>query len=233
MIVAVPTPVDDAHQPDFRPLLGASESVGRNLKRGATVVFESTVYPGATEEICIPVMEKYSGLVWMKDFWVGYSPERINPGDKERTLTRIIKVVSGDTPETLERVAEIYGRVVTAGVYRASSIKVAEAAKVIENTQRDLNIALMNELSLIFHRMGIDTTEVLEAAGTKWNFLAVPAGARRRPLHRRRPVLPDAQGGQAWLSSAGHSRRPADQRRHGQVRRRADGEADDPGRDFR
>jgi UDP-N-acetyl-D-glucosamine/UDP-N-acetyl-D-galactosamine dehydrogenase len=176
VIVAVPTPVDEAHQPDFKPLLGASESVGRNLKPGATVVFESTVYPGATEEICIPVIEKYSGLVWMKDFWVGYSPERINPGDKDRTLTRITKVVSGDTPDTLERVAEIYGRVVTAGVYRASSIMVAEAAKVIENTQRDLNIALMNELSLIFHRIGIDTTEVLEAAGTKWNFLAFRPG---------------------------------------------------------
>jgi UDP-N-acetyl-D-galactosamine dehydrogenase len=176
VIVAVPTPVDDAHQPDFSPLLGASESVGRNLKRGATVVFESTVYPGATEEICIPVLERHSGLVWQRDFWVGYSPERINPGDRERTLTRITKVVSGDTPETLERVAEMYARVVTAGVYRASSIKVAEAAKVIENTQRDLNIALMNELSLIFHRIGIDTTEVLEAAGTKWNFLAFRPG---------------------------------------------------------
>ena len=176
VIVAVPTPVDDAHQPDFRPLLGASETVGRNLKRGATVVFESTVYPGATEEICIPVMEKHSGLVWKKDFWVGYSPERINPGDKERTLTRIVKVVSGDTPETLARVSEMYGRIVTAGVYPASSIKVAEAAKVIENTQRDLNIALMNELALIFHRMGIDTTEVLEAAGTKWNFLGFRPG---------------------------------------------------------
>ena len=176
LIVAVPTPVDDAHQPDFGPLLGASEAVGRNLTRGATVVFESTVYPGATEEICVPVIEKYSGLVWMKDFWIGYSPERINPGDKERTLTRITKVVSGDTPETLARVAEVYGRVVTAGVYRASCIKVAEAAKVIENTQRDLNIALMNELSLIFHRIGIDTTEVLEAAGTKWNFLKFRPG---------------------------------------------------------
>jgi len=176
LIVAVPTPVDDAHQPDFGPLLGASESVGRNLARGATVVYESTVYPGATEEICIPVIEKASGLAWMKDFWVGYSPERINPGDKERTLTRITKVVSGDTPETLARVAEVYGRVVTAGVYRASCIKVAEAAKVIENTQRDLNIALMNELSLIFHRIGIDTSEVLEAAGTKWNFLKFRPG---------------------------------------------------------
>jgi UDP-N-acetyl-D-galactosamine dehydrogenase len=136
LIVAVPTPVDDAHQPDFGPLVGAREVVGRNMKPGATVVYESTVYPGATEEICIPVREQASGLVWKTDFWVGYPPERINSGDKERTLTRIIKVVSGDTPATLACVAEMYGCVVTAGVYRASSIKVAEAAKVIENTQR-------------------------------------------------------------------------------------------------
>jgi UDP-N-acetyl-D-galactosamine dehydrogenase len=176
VVVAVPTPIDDAHNPDLGPLLGASETVGRNLKRGATVVFESTVYPGLTEEICIPALERHSGLVWKRDFFVGYSPERINPGDRERTLTKITKVVSGDTPETLERVAEVYGAVVTAGVYRASSIKVAEAAKVIENTQRDLNIALMNELSLIFHRLGIDTLEVLQAAGTKWNFLPFRPG---------------------------------------------------------
>ena len=176
VVVAVPTPVDDAHQPDFGPLLGASASVGRNLKRGATIVFESTVYPGATEEICVPVIERHSGLVWKRDFFVGYSPERINPGDREHTLTRIVKVVSGDTPETLERVAAVYASVVTAGVHRASSIKVAEAAKVIENTQRDLNIALMNELALIFHKIGIDTLEVLEAAGTKWNFLPFRPG---------------------------------------------------------
>jgi len=171
IIVAVPTPVDDAHNPDFGPLIGASEAIGRNLKRGATVVYESTVYPGATEEICVPLIERHSSMAWKTDFFVGYSPERINPGDKEHTLTRITKVVSGDSPQTLARVAEIYASVITAGVYRASSIKVAEAAKVIENTQRDLNIALMNELSLIFHRMEIDTLEVLEAAGTKWNFL--------------------------------------------------------------
>jgi len=176
VIVAVPTPIDDAHQPDFGPLLRASETVGRNLRRGAIVVFESTVYPGATEEVCVPVLERHSGLVWKRDFFVGYSPERINPGDKEHTLAKITKVVSGDTPETLERVAQVYGAVVSAGVYRASSIKVAEAAKVIENTQRDLNIALMNELSLIFHRVGIDTLEVLEAAGTKWNFLPFRPG---------------------------------------------------------
>ena len=176
IIVAVPTPVDEAHQPDFGPLVAASRSVGANLKRGATIVYESTVYPGATEEICVPVIESASGLKWMRDFFVGYSPERINPGDREHTLSRITKVVSGDTPETLARVAAFYGAVVEAGVYGASSIKVAEAAKVIENTQRDLNIALMNELALIFQRIGIDTMEVLEAAGTKWNFLPFRPG---------------------------------------------------------
>ena len=176
VIVAVPTPIDDAHQPDFGPLISASIAVGRNLKKGATVVYESTVYPGATEEICIPVLERESKGKWKRDFFVGYSPERINPGDREHTLTRIVKVVAGDTPETLDRVARAYEQVVTAGVYRASSIKVAEAAKVIENTQRDLNIALMNELSLIFHRMDIDTLEVLQAAGTKWNFLPFRPG---------------------------------------------------------
>ena len=176
IVVAVPTPVDEAHQPDFGPLLSASASVGGNLKRGATVVFESTVYPGATEEICVPVIERHSGMSWKRDFFVGYSPERINPGDKEHSLTRITKVVSGDTPKTLERVASLYASIITAGVYRVSSISVAEAAKVIENTQRDLNIALMNELALLFHKMGIDTTEVLEAAGTKWNFLPFRPG---------------------------------------------------------
>ena len=176
IIVAVPTPVDDAHNPDFGALIGASTSVGQNLALGATVVFESTVYPGATEEVCIPVLEKHSGLKWKKDFFVGYSPERINPGDKQHTLTKIVKVVAGDTPQTLDRVAAVYGSVVSAGVYRASSIKVAEAAKVIENTQRDLNIALVNELAIIFHQVGIDTLEVLEAAGTKWNFLPFRPG---------------------------------------------------------
>ncbi len=176
IVVAVPTPVDDAHTPDFSPLIGASISVGRNLKRGATVVFESTVYPGATEEVCIPLIEEHSGLKWKQDFFVGYSPERINPGDKAHTLKTIVKVVSGDSPRTLDLVAEVYGSIITAGVYKAASIKVAEAAKVIENTQRDINIALINELSLIFHRIGIDTTEVLEAAGTKWNFLPFRPG---------------------------------------------------------
>ncbi|TAK91057.1 MAG: nucleotide sugar dehydrogenase [Burkholderiaceae bacterium] len=176
IIVAVPTPVNEAHQPDFFPLISSSETVGKNMKRGATVVYESTVYPGATEEVCIPVLEKFSGLKWKTDFNVGYSPERINPGDKERTLTKITKVVSGDCADTLNKVAELYGAVITAGVYPASSIKVAEAAKVIENTQRDLNIALMNELSLIFERIGIDTEDVLKAAGTKWNFLPFRPG---------------------------------------------------------
>ncbi len=176
IIVAVPTPVDLAHNPDLTPLATASEAVGKHLRPGAVVVFESTVYPGATEEVCVPILERSSGMRWKQDFFVGYSPERINPGDREHTLTRIVKVVSGDTPETLERVAAMYAGVITAGIHRASSIGVAEAAKVIENTQRDLNIALMNELSLIFHRMGIDTDEVLRAAGTKWNFLPFRPG---------------------------------------------------------
>lgn len=176
IIIAVPTPVGVAHQPDFTPLIKSSEAVGKHLKRGAIVVYESTVYPGATEEVCIPILERHSGLKWKQDFWVGYSPERINPGDKERTVTKIVKVVSGDTPATLDKVAEVYGSIITAGVYKASSIKVAEAAKVIENTQRDLNIALMNELAIIFERVGIDTLEVLKAAGTKWNFLPFRPG---------------------------------------------------------
>ena len=176
IVVAVPTPVDNAHIPDFRPLIGASASVGRNMKKGAIVVYESTVYPGATEEVCIPVLERESGLKWKQDFFVGYSPERINPGDKEHTLTKILKVVSGDSPDTLDKVARLYETIILPGVHRASSIKAAEAAKVIENTQRDLNISLMNELSIIFDKLGIDTTEVLAAAGTKWNFLNFKPG---------------------------------------------------------
>lgn len=175
-IVAVPTPVDDAHQPDLTPVVKASETVGKALKRGDIVVYESTVYPGVTEDVCVPVLEKISGLRCGVDFTVGYSPERINPGDKEHTFTKIRKVVSGQDAATLDIVAKVYESVVVAGVYRASSIKVAEAAKVIENTQRDLNIALMNELAVIFDRMDIDTLEVLEAAGTKWNFLPFRPG---------------------------------------------------------
>jgi UDP-N-acetyl-D-glucosamine/UDP-N-acetyl-D-galactosamine dehydrogenase len=175
-IVAVPTPVDAGNKPDLAPLLGASRSIGKALKKGDVVVYESTVYPGATEEDCVPVLESESGLVFGRDFTVGYSPERINPGDREHTFTRIKKIVSGSDAPTLEVVAEVYGSVVTAGVHRASSIRVAEAAKVIENTQRDLNIALMNELAVVFKRMGIDTLEVLEAAGSKWNFLPFRPG---------------------------------------------------------
>ena len=176
VLVAVPTPVDAAHIPDFGPLISASRTLGANLKRGATVVYESTVYPGATEEVCIPVLEAASGWKWKTDFFVGYSPERINPGDREHMLTNVVKVVAGDTPATLDRVARLYETVVAPGVHRCSSIKAAEACKVIENTQRDLNIALMNELAIIFDKLGIDTSEVLEAAGTKWNFLKFKPG---------------------------------------------------------
>jgi UDP-N-acetyl-D-galactosamine dehydrogenase len=176
IVVAVPTPVDNAHIPDFGPLIAASSVAGRHMKKGVTVVYESTVYPGATEEVCIPVLERASEKIWKEDFFVGYSPERINPGDKDHTLTKILKIVSGDTPATLDNVAKLYESIVVPGVHRASSIKAAEAAKVIENTQRDLNISLMNELSIIFDKLGLDTTEVLEAAGTKWNFLDFKPG---------------------------------------------------------
>lgn len=176
IIVAVPTPIDGHNQPNLTPLLKASETVGQNLSSGTIVVFESTVYPGVTEDECVPVLEKASGLKNGEDFFVGYSPERINPGDREHTFTKILKVVSGQTSEVLDIIADVYASVVEAGVHKASSIKVAEAAKVIENTQRDVNIALMNELALIFDRLGIDTTEVLEAAGTKWNFLKFSPG---------------------------------------------------------
>ncbi len=175
-IVAVPTPIDESKEPNIKPLLGASTTVGKALKKGDYVVYESTVYPGCTEDDCIPVLEEVSGLKWKEDFNVGYSPERINPGDKVHTLASIVKVSSGDTPESSEHIAKTYELVVDAGVHRASSIKVAEAAKIIENTQRDVNIALINELSIIFGRLGINTYEVLEAAGTKWNFLKFSPG---------------------------------------------------------
>ena len=171
IIVAVPTPIDKARRPDLKPVESASRTVGKVMKKGAVVIFESTVYPGVTEDICVPILEKESGMVWKEDFHVGYSPERINPGDKEHTLTRITKVVSGDDEETLDKVAVLYESIITAGVHRTMTIKEAEAAKVIENTQRDLNIALMNELALIFDRLDIDTKNVLEAAGSRWNFL--------------------------------------------------------------
>ena len=176
IIVAVPTPIDSHRNPDLSPVEKATVTVGKHLARGTVVVYESTVYPGVTEDICVPILERESGLTHGKDFFVGYSPERINPGDKVHTVDRIVKVVAGSTPETLELLAGVYGAVVSAGVHKAPSIKVAEAAKVIENTQRDLNIALMNELSLIFDRLGIDTLDVLEAAGTKWNFLPFRPG---------------------------------------------------------
>ncbi|AOY57953.1 MULTISPECIES: nucleotide sugar dehydrogenase [Desulfococcus] len=176
IIVAVPTPIDVYRIPDLSPLRGASRIVGRHMSAGSCVVFESTVYPGATEEVCVPILEEESGLVFGRDFTVGYSPERINPGDREHTFDKILKIVSGSDEATLHLLTQIYGRVVKAGLHQASSIKVAEAAKVIENTQRDLNIALMNELAMIFDKMHIDTTEVLEAAGTKWNFLPFKPG---------------------------------------------------------
>ena len=175
-IVTVPTPLDRHKSPDLGPLLAASRTVGAALKPGDTVIYESTVYPGCTEDDCVPVLEEVSGLVFNQDFTVGYSPERINPGDKTHRLPDIVKVTSGSTPEAAERIDALYGRIVTAGTFRAESIKVAEAAKVIENTQRDLNIALVNELAIIFNRMGIDTQAVLEAAGTKWNFLPFRPG---------------------------------------------------------
>lgn len=175
-IVTVPTPVDQANRPDMTPLIKASETVGRSLKRGDIVIYESTVYPGATEEVCVPVLEQLSGLIFNQDFYCGYSPERINPGDKEHRLPSIKKVTSGSTPAVAEEVDQLYRQIIKAGTHKASSMKVAEAAKVIENTQRDVNIALMNELSLIFHRLGIDTLEVLQAAGTKWNFLPFRPG---------------------------------------------------------
>ncbi len=175
-IVTVPTPIDTFRQPDLTPLRKASETVGKALKPGAIVVYESTVYPGCTEEVCVPILEEMSGLKFNRDFFCGYSPERINPGDKVHTVTKILKITAGSTPEVAEKVDELYRSIITAGTYKASSIKVAEAAKVIENSQRDINIAFVNELALIFDKLGIDTQEVLEAAGTKWNFLPFRPG---------------------------------------------------------
>ncbi|MDJ0912161.1 MAG: nucleotide sugar dehydrogenase [Desulfobacterales bacterium] len=176
IIVAVPTPIDTVHNPDLNPLRGASQTVGKHLTKGACVVYESTVYPGATEEECVPILEKASGLIFERDFTVGYSPERINPGDKVHTLDKIVKVVAGSDAPTVELLSKVYGQIIPAGIHPVTNIKVAEAAKVIENTQRDLNIALMNELSMIFEKIGIDTIDVLEAAGTKWNFLPFRPG---------------------------------------------------------
>jgi len=175
-IVTVPTPVDKNNYPDFTPLIKASEAVGKVIKKGSTIIFESTVYPGATEEICVPILEANSGLTYNEGFFIGYSPERINPGDKERTLTKIKKIVSGSTEEVANNVQKLYNEIIEAGTFKASSIKVAEAAKVIENVQRDINIAVANELARIFNKLKIDTTQVLEAAGTKWNFINVKPG---------------------------------------------------------
>ena len=176
IIITVPTPIDKVRKPDLSYLSASSATVGKNMRKGAIIIYESTVYPGVTEEICVPILEKHSGLKWKTNFFVGYSPERINPGDRKRSLTNITKVVSGDSKETLKRVSQIYKKIIKAGIYEAQSIKVAEAAKVIENTQRDINIALMNELSLIFNKMNINTSEVLKAANTKWNFQAFKPG---------------------------------------------------------
>ena len=175
-IVTVPTPIDGSNRPDLTPLIKSSESVGKVLKKDDIVIYESTVYPGVTEEVCVPVLEEMSGLVFNKDFFAGYSPERINPGDKEHTVTKILKVTAGSTPEIADRIDALYGSIITAGTHKCSSIKVAEASKVIENTQRDVNIALINELALIFDTMGIDTTEVIDAAATKWNFIKLTPG---------------------------------------------------------
>ena len=230
VIVAVPTPIDEAHQPDFSPLVGASISVGRNLKKGATVVYESTVYPGATEEVCIPLLERESGLKWKKDFFVGYSPERINPGDREHTLTRIVKVVSGDTPETLERVARDlrardHGRCAPGLEHRGRRGRQGDREHAARPEHR-ADERTRADLPQDRHR------HARSAAGRRHEveLPAVSPRPRRRPLHRRRSVLPDAQGRQARLSPAGDPRGPAHQRRHGQVRRRTDREEPDPGR---
>jgi len=212
VLVAVPTPIDEYRSPDLRPIRGASKSVGRYLQPGSMVVFESTVFPGLTEEICVPILEDESGLKCGTDFFVGYSPERINPGDKVHRLETIVKVVAGQDEASGRLLQDVYGTIVEAGTHLAGDIRTAEAAKVIENTQRDLNIALMNELSMIFDRMGIDTLDVLEA-----EFPPVQAWAGGRPLHRRGPLLPDVQGRGHGLSSPCHPGRPRDQRRNGQV----------------
>ena len=217
IIVAVPTPVDVAHIPDFSPLIGASTTVGQHMKKGAIVIYESTVYPGATEEICVPILERLSGMRWKQDFHVGYSPERVNPGDKEHTVSRIMKVVSGDDAADFDQYCRSLRVRYHGRIHKASSIKVAEAAKVIENTQRDLNIAFMNELALIFGRMNIDTLEVLAGCRHQMELPAIPTWSGRRSLHRRRPLLPDAQGRSDWLPSASHFGGTSNQRRYGRI----------------
>ena len=211
-VVAVPTPVDEHKVPNLRPVLSASETVGRILKPGDYVIFESTVYPGCTEEDCLPILERLSGLKAGRDFKLGYSPERINPGDKERTIEKILKIVSGNDTEALEEIAKVYGDIIHAGIYRAPSIKVAEAAKVIENAQRDLNISFVNELAIIFDRLDIDTNA--GSGGHQVELPEIQPRPGRRPLYRRRPLLPDPQGQTAGLRPAGHSQRAPHQRRH-------------------
>ncbi len=214
-IVAVPTPIDQAKRPDITLLKRASETVGKVIRPGGVVIFESTVYPGCTRNDCVPIIERESGLAFNRDFFAGYSPERINPGDKEHRLPSITKVTSGSTPKAADAIDELYGEIIEAGTHKAASIEVAEAAKVIENTQRDLNIALMNELAIIFYKLNIDTQAVLAAAGTKWNFLPFTPGPRRWPLHWGRSLLPDAQGSRDRLSPRRHPGRPPYQRRYG------------------
>ena len=232
-VVAVPTPVDENNVPDLTPVERASETVGRVLAKGSVVVYESTVYPGVTEDVCGPILARASGLKQGVDFKLGYSPERINPGDKEHTLEKITKVVSGEDAETLERVASAYGAIVDAGVHRAPSIKVAEAAKVIENTQRDLNIALMNELAIIFDRIGHPDSRRPRRGGHQVELPQVSARPGRRTLHRRRPVLPDDEGAAARLPAGGHPGRTAHQQQRRPVRRAAPRPAPHRGRHHR
>ena len=224
-IVAVPTPIHASHQPDLGPLLAASRTVGSALKKGDIVVYESTVYPGCTEEDCVPVLEEVSGLKMGEDFFVAYSPERINPGDKVNTIETIVKVVGACDGPTLDTVAKTYDLVVKAGTHRASSIRVAEASKIIENTQRDVNIALVNELSIIFNRIGINTFEVLEAAGHEVELPEVSAWPRWRALHRHRPLLPHLEVQQTRLPRQGHQQRPLRERQHGLLRGQTNREA--------
>jgi UDP-N-acetyl-D-galactosamine dehydrogenase len=200
-IVTVPTPIDEDKKPDLNPLIKASQMIGKHLKKGDIVIYESTVFPGCTEEICVPELEKSSGMTFNVDFYCGYSPERINPGDKVRTLTKIKKVTSGSTEEIAEEVDQLYREIIEAGTHKASSMKVAEASKIIENCQRDLNISFVNELSLIFDRIGIDTNDVIEAAGTKWNFLKFRPGLGRWTLHWSGSVLHGSQSRTTWLLS--------------------------------
>ena len=207
IVVAVPTPVNQDKTPDLSPVESASRIVGSHMKKGAVIVYESTVYPGVTENICAPILEKESGMTLGADFQIGYSPERINPGDKVHTLRSIVKIVSGMDEKTLETVKSVYGTIIEAGVYPVSSILVAEAAKLVENAQRDINIAFMNELAIAFHLMHIDTNEVLKAMNTKWKCARLPAGAGRRSLHRSRSVLFHLSGGEIGLSLEDHRRR--------------------------